>query len=840
MDHARTPGNKSRTIEVVRENATANAWSRPISWASLSVTVLIILIAFGLRVFRLDWQSLWYDEGVSVVMAQRDLLSITVNAAADIHPPLYYYLLHLWASLAGTTEFALRWLSMAFGVLLVAVAYKLGQKLFDSHVGRATALFAAIAPFAIYYSQEARMYMQVALLGGLSTYLLLSIQSDLKEAANGRKYLVRWGRILAYLLVSIALLYSHYFAFTILAFQSVAMLVQIVGDRGAWPSLFRYALWWIGLQVVIVLAFVPWLALTFAQIGTWPSISEPLSLEDLLARVFRVFTFGLSWDAALTPLKEDFFLLLLFCSTLALVFGRKRGLRSWCFAVLYCLIPVLIMYGLSLRKPMYNPKFLLLATPGYYLLLGSGLVSLGRLSMMPALWQRFPFPRLRVATGTVLVAVLLFGVTFSISRSMSAYYFDAKYARDNYRGLADFILSRANAGDGIVLNAPGQVEIFGYYFKGKQAIYPLPTERPIDKQKTETALESLIAKHKHIWLVLWAQTESDPDGFVERWLDENSFKASNSWFGSVRLAHYTVAGDAAAASRIETDLTFGEKIALKGISVGSSSAKPGDILEVTLFWEASRPIEERYTVFLHVLDDDEYLWGQRDSEPGGGNRPTIGWVAGETVTDRHGVTVLPGTPPGIYRFEVGLYRPADGRRLSIEGGDGQAIGDRFLFGRVEIAQATSPPKPVAVPIQNRSAASFGSSLRLLGFDFHRLGQPVSDVDFRAGDLALATLYWEAGERIVQDYVVKLEILDREGTVKLQHSVQPHGGKYPTSRWSAGELVRDQHKLSLADFGPEEYILRLGVLDAGNGNPVATKSDGPGPGGVAELLRFRVR
>ena len=88
---------------------------------------LILLLGFALCLYRLGYQSLWYDEGVSVFLAQKSLSALTAHTAGDIHPPLYYYLLHLWIRLAGASEFSLAFLSLTFGVLLIALLFLLGR-----------------------------------------------------------------------------------------------------------------------------------------------------------------------------------------------------------------------------------------------------------------------------------------------------------------------------------------------------------------------------------------------------------------------------------------------------------------------------------------------------------------------------------------------------------------------------------------------------------------------------------------------------------------------------------------------------------------------------------------
>ncbi len=140
--------------------------------------LLILGIAAGLRFYQLDSQSLWADEGNSVALAGRSLARITQDAANDIHPPLYYWLLHLWTSIFGFSEAALRSLSAVLGVLLVLAVAEFGRRLHGVLTGLLAGLFAALAPFQIYYSQEARMYILLALEAAVAMLLFFWLMSQ--------------------------------------------------------------------------------------------------------------------------------------------------------------------------------------------------------------------------------------------------------------------------------------------------------------------------------------------------------------------------------------------------------------------------------------------------------------------------------------------------------------------------------------------------------------------------------------------------------------------------------------------------------------------------------------
>src|SRR5688500_3459356 len=120
--------------------------------------VFILLLAAALRFHLLGAQSLWNDEGNSYVQATRSFADIAANAARDIHPPGYYWLLAAWRSVSGDSEFALRALSAFASIVTVAFTYYLGRRLYGAGAGLLAALLVALNSFSIYYAQEARMY----------------------------------------------------------------------------------------------------------------------------------------------------------------------------------------------------------------------------------------------------------------------------------------------------------------------------------------------------------------------------------------------------------------------------------------------------------------------------------------------------------------------------------------------------------------------------------------------------------------------------------------------------------------------------------------------------------
>ena len=126
---------------------------------SLAMLIALLLAAFFLRIFRLDVQSLWWDEGISLHLATSDLAEIIANRAANTHPPLYFIALKGWVALVGTTPFAARYSSVLASLLQGAAVYAATRYWFKrpSIVWTATILI-IISPLSVIYGQETRVY----------------------------------------------------------------------------------------------------------------------------------------------------------------------------------------------------------------------------------------------------------------------------------------------------------------------------------------------------------------------------------------------------------------------------------------------------------------------------------------------------------------------------------------------------------------------------------------------------------------------------------------------------------------------------------------------------------
>ena len=146
----------------------------------------IVLIGLFLRVYHLGTASIYNDEAITIYISKLSLPQLLPAASQlDMNPPIYHFILHYWVALFGDSEFAVRFLSVVFGVLAIPMTFVVGRQLFDDEVGLLGALILALSQFNIQQSQEVRMYSLMLLLALLSTYFFLQLLRKAQVLAKG-------------------------------------------------------------------------------------------------------------------------------------------------------------------------------------------------------------------------------------------------------------------------------------------------------------------------------------------------------------------------------------------------------------------------------------------------------------------------------------------------------------------------------------------------------------------------------------------------------------------------------------------------------------------------------
>ncbi len=656
------------------------------------ILLVVLLLGFALRLHRLGADSLWYDETVSALLASKSLGAMWAHTARDIHPPLYYALLHFWTALAGSSDFMLAFFSLWFGVALVALAAHLGLRAYGPRVGLLAAFLAAIQPLGVWYSQEVRMYT----LGSFWLLLALIVLW---------RYLVqpRTGLLIAYAVLAGLSLWTLYYSAFALAALNLFVLPWL------WVYRRRQLVPWLAAQAAALLLYAPWLPVAVRQatdppVPPWREALAPLAL---LTTAWQEGSTALSGGQSLDPAvwwPLGLIGLAVALAAFALP-SRLPGRKGSGSLLLWTSVagPVLLILLVSFTfTPLYHVRYLALYSGAFPVLLAAGLAAiagpLGR--ARPA--------RLILAGG--VLAILLVGAGASHRN-----YFNNRFAyeaADDLRGAVRFLYDHAGPSDAILVNAGYLYPALLHYWSGdigwlgRLSDYPPAGvgEGPvvvltghvdgdpgigwgdpasdfyaIPHDETAARLDKLFANADTVWELRGYDTVNDPTGFIRSWLAAHgdpyfdqavpgqTFARVQAWRTSPRprsqqpdIQHPR----AATFGTVESPL-----IHLLGYDLAPVAPHPGDALRLTLYWQAAGPIDRSYKVFNQLVASDGSVVAQNDAIPGLGAYPTQLWQPGEFMESSFVLPLPAVLPPGPYRLITGFYDEATGVRLPLANGD---------------------------------------------------------------------------------------------------------------------------------------------------------------------------
>jgi hypothetical protein len=600
----------------------------------------VLLLGFGLRLFYLGHQELRGDEAFSYLFARLPAADIipALIGEGDPHSPFHYLLLHGWLGLAGDSEFAMRYLSLLPGVLLLPLLYVLGATMGSRRIGLLAALLAAVSKSLIWLAQDVRnQYTLVLFFGTLATVLLTR---ELVPERNVTRR--RWWLWLVYGLVLAAAVYSHYYGLFIVLAHALYLW---------WPSVGRVRRWgmWLLAGVTAALLFAPWLLLMWRQLLAAGQLSDPTrpELAAYLVEVGIELTLGSGLDGWLVRWLFGGTLLLALLGLWALLRQKPAWAALlggwWGFTTLF-------IYLIRYNRATFNPFYISIAAPAWWLLVATGLLLLWR--------QRWPGWRVLAAVGLGLL-LLANGL------SLKNYYVDPAYGRTlGYREMAAHLAARAEPGDVFLAHFPDPA--LDYYLRHlDMPTRMLPVTAEATQAETEAALFELSQTAGRLWFVPYHSSVWDRENIVPRWLDYHTLHEERVAADRLTLWAYrplpTVMESMAAQETV-----FGEQIRLNGVYVTVDGQPvnleetiivgPESAVVVTLLWEGTAEIPENYTVFVHLLADDGTLIAQHDGVPMFGTRPTTTWQPGELLLDRHELVLPAQGMNGEGRLVVGLYQ----------------------------------------------------------------------------------------------------------------------------------------------------------------------------------------
>ncbi len=132
-------------------------------------------------------------------------------------------------------------------------------------------------------------------------------------------------------------------------------------------------------------------------------------------------------------------------------------------------------------------------------------------------------------------------------------------------------------------------------------------------------------------------------------------------------------------------LNFDNRILLPRYNLDRRQLRPGETLELYLTWQCLEKMDEDYTVFVHILDQEQRVWGQEDIGPVHGTYPTSQWKEGEIIEDIHSVQLSYEAPPGEYQIEIGLYLLSTMARLPVLDEEMKPVDDKVIIEGIAVS-----------------------------------------------------------------------------------------------------------------------------------------------------------
>lgn len=828
-------------------------------------TILLLIMAilwggFAVRLWHLEAESIWHDEGWSI-RAMRG----PFTTPDDNTPVLYYLAGHILLKMGvGETAFAFRYLSVLLGLLTVAVTLRIAGRWFGLAGGATAGILVATSPLLWEYSQEVRAYVAVPLV----TLILLALADNMLRYSQKQFIpLTLWAALFFTELIG---LYTHNLVVPVIVWLNVA-----VGTVWTlrWDQL--KLLRWAGLHIALILCYLPWLA-TQSPSGT-PLNTVPQWGLNLAQDIW--YSYFLPALPQVQNTDNDVWLnlagLALILSSLVLLV-RQRTVRTWLLLSHALLVPVFSTFLLQRAHIDFHPRYYIAAVPGTLLLLVAGLHSLDRQTMV---------------VGFGLIATL--GVFIS-QDSLRTIADTPTYQHDDFASLADYY-AQLPADAAIIVPFGREPALQNYYAKHIRARFiNIPLHSSEDKVLSRLA--GLDASH--IEFLTWFQLPADMRGMYPCLLAASSQSIGAPWttFGLQTQAYELV--QAPQFQPLVAQPAY-ETVTFEG--VGWMATRQAVCVRTA--WELKQHTDETLSVSMRLLNPlDAELDRQdaaiRDREQVATNE----WNVGQRGASYHLLHLPPGAPTADYRLAFEIYSPSQPSGLDIVI-DNRILGKTFYPNATLTITGPALPAPpdehqlLAGPLQLLNGETVDLTLlvaheaehvRLQGagweleqsiewqsephLSWHRFRIPseaedkaqliVGDsetvatfpiehidrlwetppfdiaVDMTFTDIGrligvtiahttvspanppTIELIWQATNSTTIPLTVFVQLLDTNGRLIAQSDREP--GQRPTTGWVAGEYIIDNHRLAFRvdNYEGAAYFI-VGFYDARTGDRVVT-------------------
>lgn len=461
------------------------------------VWILIIAFSIGLSFWSLSQQSIRLDEAQSIWMSSKSLPEMWKLTAQDVNLPLYGTMLHVWMGWWGNDIEVVRILSLIFLIVSFGPIYNAFKESSNPDTARLGIALLAVSPFILWYSGEARTYTLLLLVVSANTlYFLRMIKSSYAQGKYG------------FLMTAILGWYTHYFFGLLLLCQAIYGLIKIRING------FRFFLSLWGLQLLASITLTPWLWYVFNQglaSDTQPLLAKPTAYNIL--QLYANFIVGFQDKAS-----QSFFISLWPIVSIALfiVFTQRRQNKpvAASFWVLLTFLPPIAAFAVSLFKPIFLSRYLILSILGLFFWIAWFLTN-----------TNFIIKKLTI--GVLLSTMIVLAITQNLS--------DKATVKEDYKSVSEYLSQTATDRDIIVISAPFTIYPIEYNYKGTARLATVPNWSrfigrlpEFDESNFIDQIEDYSQTYQNLYLVL--SYDQGYEQIIKKYTDNNYLMLENKIF----------------------------------------------------------------------------------------------------------------------------------------------------------------------------------------------------------------------------------------------------------------------------------------------------------------------
>ena len=647
--------------------------------------LFITLAGLALRLQALARQPIWWDEARNIDVALRPFLSIANAPELDIHPPVYFWLLHGWSKLLALQTdiapadlaYSTRLLSVLAGVLGIVLLYRLGEQIDSPAAGAVAATIGAFSPFWLAEGQETRMYtIGFVWLLAAAVAFLSAWRREGAIPGTGRQ--ADWVRLAAFVILCAAALLTHYSALFIV----VAWYLWWGGATMLTPSR------WHGLRAVMLcglamtLLLLPIAPIALRQIPGYanPNLVVP-TLSDYLAQNWRAYVGGYAYDPALgNGLAPMWLWLVLVVGTVGIVavWLRQRHIRpALGFVASWLILGLALYYIAVLDRGAFNVRYSSFVTPALYLTLGIAVAGWGR-------WWR------------PLIGVALVAVVALWPQAIYADLYDARYNREDIASVTRWLREQAGPNDVIFVD---QKYPFGFYYDRyaiEPEIMPMGDEAAparylfVDINTIDVRLNEWAADAEQVFWVQWFESDTDPRRAVAFLLDQAGERMGEQAFQGYSIDSWRLNPPnsfALAPNLMPQEIVFPPALRTVAISAPQAPVPVGGDLPVVIRWqrvaggEVSQPLKARVALYdangARLAQRDERLLNDRHLLP-------TEWGPDDQPLNVYLLELPADLPAGEYSLGLLVYDADTLEPLGVLDAAGNPAGVETIFATVAV------------------------------------------------------------------------------------------------------------------------------------------------------------